>query len=152
MIYDEDPVSKRLSVIVPLEKPQGGTTYTSYLYKFMCLSSDVGGINRKPIKLIFTLEQGIGNVVGRVIIDLKLCTCPKRDRQQDETRAVDETQKLMDAADGLARSNSVFTKPSGKKRKIETEEFVMVPVSFNLIPYTMHTAVDFRCDDYLFYV
>lgn len=129
VIYDEDPVSKRLSVIVPLEKPQGGTTYTSYLYKFMCLSSDVGGINRKPIKLIFTLEQGIGNVVGRVIIDLKLCTCPKRDRQQDETRAVDETQKLMDAADGLARSNSVFTKPSGKKRKIETEEFVMVPVA-----------------------
>ncbi|XP_059090303.1 cellular tumor antigen p53-like isoform X1 [Tigriopus californicus] len=129
VVYEEDPVSKRLSVIVPLEKPQGGTTYTSYLYKFMCLSSDVGGINRKPIKLIFTLEQGIGNVVGRVIIDLKLCTCPKRDRQQDETRAVDETQKLMDAADGLARSNSVFTKPSGKKRKIETEEFVMVPVA-----------------------
>ena len=33
-------------------------------------------------------------------------------------------------ADSLARSNSVFSKPTGKKRKAnEVEEFVMVPVS-----------------------
>jgi hypothetical protein len=54
--------------------------------KFMCLGSDVGGINRKPVKLIFTLELGIGNVIGRRTIDLRICSCPKRDKQQEEAR------------------------------------------------------------------
>ena len=40
-----------------------------------------------------------------------------------------ERAKALGHADSLARSNSVFSKPTGKKRKAnEIEEFVMVPV------------------------
>ena len=47
--YETDPKSKRLSVVVPFERPQGGTNYCGHLFEFMCLNSDVGGINRDII-------------------------------------------------------------------------------------------------------
>jgi len=56
--YEEDAQSKRLSVVVPFMRPQVGTNYCSHLFKFMCLGSDVGGINRRPVRVIFTLESG----------------------------------------------------------------------------------------------
>ena len=71
---------------VPLERPQGGTEYSSFALKFMCLGSDVGGINRKPVKVIFTLETGPGNVIGRYSVDVRICSCPKRDKQQEEAK------------------------------------------------------------------
>jgi hypothetical protein len=114
---------------VPFERPQGGTDYCAHLFKFMCLGSDVGGINRKPVKVIFTLEQGPGEVVGRHVFDVRICSCPKRDKVQEETKFHKDRAEAMGLAEGLARSNSVFTKPSAKKRKMEVEEFVMVPVS-----------------------
>lgn len=128
--YETDPKSNRLSVVVPFEKPQGGTHYCGHLYEFMCLNSDVGGINRKPVKLIYTLEQGDGSVIGRWVVGLRTCSCPKRDKKQDEVKYAKERAKALGHADSLARSNSVFSKPTGKKRKAnEIEEFVMVPVA-----------------------
>ena len=44
------------------------------------------GINRKPVNVIFTLEVGIGLVVGRKVIDVRICSCPKRDTQQKEEK------------------------------------------------------------------
>jgi P53 DNA-binding domain len=46
----------------------------------------VGGINRKPLKVIFTLETGPGNVVGRYSVDVRICSCPKRDKHQEEAK------------------------------------------------------------------
>ena len=43
--------------------------------KFMCLGSDVGGINRRPLKVIFTLETGGGWVVGKKVFDVRICSC-----------------------------------------------------------------------------
>ena len=137
-IYEEDEKSKRLSVLVPFERPQGGTHYCGHLYEFMCLNSDVGGINRKPVKLIFTLEQDNGegglSVIGRVVFGLRTCSCPKRDKKQDEIKYAKDQAKAQGLADSLARSNSIFTKPTGKKRKAnEVETFIMVPVSKRVI-------------------
>ena len=128
-IYHEDTTSKRLSVLVPFDRPQVGTNYCSHLFKFMCLGSDVGGINRRPLKVIFTLETENAEVLGRFNVDVRICSCPKRDKHQEESKFNQQKVKAMGLADGLARSNSVFTKPSAKKRKIDVEEFVMVPVS-----------------------
>ena len=75
-VYQEDPTSGRLSVLFPVQD--------SRLLKFMCLGSDLGGINRRPVKLVFTLEDGAGLVVGRQVFGLRLCSSPKRDKLKEE--------------------------------------------------------------------
>ncbi|KAF2365701.1 p53 DNA-binding domain [Trinorchestia longiramus] len=51
--------SGRLSVVVPLEQPQTGPLGETMplLLRFMCLCSCSGGINRRPLAIIFTLEK-----------------------------------------------------------------------------------------------
>merc|ERR1712168_259385 len=75
------------------------------LMKFMCLGSDVGGINRRPIKVVFTLELK-GKVVGRKAVDVRICSCPKRDCQQEEKKQEDHAKKV---AERFAKSTTVPT-------------------------------------------
>ena len=91
--YCEDPITERLSVLVPLgelmkdkfEQPSSSNSF-SILIKFMCLNSDVGGPNRRPTQVIFTLEDQCCSVLGRDIVNVKVCCCPKRDRVAEERR------------------------------------------------------------------
>ncbi len=55
--YHEDPNSQRQSVTFPAEQPQAGATWVTNLFQFMCFSSCVGGLNRRPVQVIFTLEN-----------------------------------------------------------------------------------------------
>ena len=64
----------------------------------MCLGSDVGGINRRPLKVIFTLETSQEVVVGRKVFDVRICSCPKRDKHQEEERIF--TQATMVVTSG----------------------------------------------------
>ena len=52
----------------------------------------MGGPNRRPIHIVFTLE--LENVVlGRRAIEVRICACPGRDRKQDEKVALSEKQQ-----------------------------------------------------------
>ncbi|RZC32269.1 P53 domain containing protein, partial [Asbolus verrucosus] len=49
---------KRLSVVIPLSGPQAGTDSVKEFFQFVCKNSCVGGMNRRPIQVIFSLENG----------------------------------------------------------------------------------------------
>lgn len=83
--YDEHTYN-RSSVTVPMSRPNIGEQHCTVLYKFMCRSSCVGGINRRPVGIVFTLEDQNGEVLGRSCVEVKICSAPGRDRIQDENR------------------------------------------------------------------
>ena len=84
--YCEDSFSGRLSVTIPYEQAAAGTPWVVNLFQFMCFSSCVGGLNRRPIQVIFTMEED-GQVVGRQAVEVRICACPGRDRKTEENAA-----------------------------------------------------------------
>ncbi|XP_037074345.1 cellular tumor antigen p53-like isoform X2 [Pollicipes pollicipes] len=83
--YEEN--QERRSVTVPLERPAPGTADYQVLFKFTCMNTCVGGINRRRLMVVFTLEEiDSGVALGRQAIEVKVCRCPHRDWRADEKR------------------------------------------------------------------
>ncbi|KAH8354406.1 hypothetical protein KR084_010377, partial [Drosophila pseudotakahashii] len=79
-------VSERYSVVVPLNMSRSGNRSAGHVrqtlaFKFVCQNSCIG---RKETCLVFCLENASGDIVGQQVMEVKICTCPKRDRNQDE--------------------------------------------------------------------
>uniref|UniRef100_A0A8C7NPA0 Tumor protein 63 (p63) n=1 Tax=Oncorhynchus mykiss TaxID=8022 RepID=A0A8C7NPA0_ONCMY len=125
--YLEDSITGRQSVLVPYEPPQVGTEFTTILYNFMCNSSCVGGMNRRPILIIVTLETREGQVLGRRCFEARICACPGRDRKADEDsirkqHVTDGTKTTFRQAPHGIQMSSV------KKRRSTDEEVFCLPI------------------------
>jgi hypothetical protein len=132
-------VTGRLSVVVPFEPNEHGEAV--HMFAFMCFSSCVGSLNRKPCHIIFSLELG-GQVIGRQTIDIRVCACPGRDKRselspnprkhQESTAAEgDETPPLPQGTDVLREDSrhelsdcdrSVILSYSAKRVKLEDDD------------------------------
>ncbi|XP_063980172.1 cellular tumor antigen p53 [Diachasmimorpha longicaudata] len=100
-VYEEN--SGHMSVSVPLGTPQPGCRYVPLGFQFFCKNSCSSGMNRRPTELVFTLETPQRQVLGRRILPVRVCSCPKRDKDKEEQE-----------------SNGSIVPLPGKKRKINT--------------------------------
>lgn len=102
--YEYNSISERHSLVVPINPAQPEYDDTTVGYKFGCKTSCLGGMARRAARIVFTLETPTGDVVGRRSLFFKVCCCPKRDKERDES----EVCKDASNTDGC------------KKRKITT--------------------------------
>ena len=131
-VYEENPRSGRLSTVVRTKEANPGCDFFTVSYQFMCLGSCMGGIGRRPICLVFTLESGAGEVLGRQVVELRICTCPLRDMQQDEQKKIkgDCTPVKNSSLSSVPQSDSssVRSAGGGGGGGYDTEDLFFVPV------------------------
>uniref|UniRef100_A0A5K3FH02 P53 domain-containing protein n=1 Tax=Mesocestoides corti TaxID=53468 RepID=A0A5K3FH02_MESCO len=118
--YFYDPLTERLCVTLPYERPKEGCEYSQFNGKFTCFNSCLyngGQGNKKPLYLIITLERPMKNgtategpweVLGRQCLKFRSCACPKRDKDNNERRMA------QDLNDGSLLSGGL---PSSKRRR-----------------------------------
>ncbi|KAG9341598.1 hypothetical protein JZ751_019113 [Albula glossodonta] len=99
----------------------------------MCNSSCVGGMNRRPILIIVTLETRDGQVLGRRCFEARICACPGRDRKADEDsirkQHVTEGTKNSEGTKRPFRQASHGIQMSSiKKRRSTDEEVFCLPI------------------------
>ena len=111
-LYDRNACSGRLSVITPFGHPHIGSNYVAHVYKFTCIGSCAGGINRRATSVVFTLEQH-GQILGRQSLSCRICSCPKRDRKAQESALM--KQSMM----GEVEPQPMMLSSSKKKLKLD---------------------------------
>ncbi|XP_023239106.1 cellular tumor antigen p53-like isoform X2 [Centruroides sculpturatus] len=125
--YVDDPVTGRQSVVVPYENPQVGTDFTVYIYRFMCRSSCTGGLNRRATQAIFTLEKD-GDLLGRKVLNVRICACPVRDKNSEETQHNKQRRNLKRAYSKTSLTSYSYSGPSHSKIPKLGDDYIEIKI------------------------
>ncbi|XP_058115763.1 cellular tumor antigen p53-like [Anopheles coustani] len=91
----------RLAMMIQLQGV--GDQVTPVSLEFWCQNS-CPTIERRATSLVFTLENEHGAILGRNSINVKICSCPKRDMDKEEGKGVVGGKRKHDA-----HNNSITT-------------------------------------------
>ncbi|XP_057300066.1 cellular tumor antigen p53-like isoform X2 [Hydractinia symbiolongicarpus] len=115
--------SGRLFLTIPYTGPPAGAEFQTELLSFMCFNScGHSSHSKRRIDVIFTLENN-GQVLGRQVIEVRVCACPGRDRNNEEAASP------RNGARSIRRASYVGPGRGGKRRKVSStagdEEYVI---------------------------
>nr|XP_033781308.1 cellular tumor antigen p53 isoform X2 [Geotrypetes seraphini]XP_033781309.1 cellular tumor antigen p53 isoform X2 [Geotrypetes seraphini] len=148
--YTENANTHRHSVAVPYEAPQVGSDFTTVLYNYMCNSSCMGGMNRRPILTLITLETKEGQLLGRRSFEVRICACPGRDRKMEEGNSQRKIGKSGNSKRAILDVSQAPVHPEKKRVTSSDEEIFTLQVRgrqrYELIK-TIHDALELQ--DYI---
>lgn len=73
--------NERIAIVVPMKSLADNEPLK---LEFTCQNSCSGGMNRKMTSIVFTLEDQWERILGRKLMNFKVCSCPKRDKEKEE--------------------------------------------------------------------
>ncbi|XP_030043587.1 cellular tumor antigen p53 isoform X2 [Microcaecilia unicolor] len=120
--YTENANTHRHSVDVPYEAPQVGSDFTTVLFNYMCNSSCMGGMNRRPILTIITLETKEGQLLGRRSFEVRICACPGRDRKTEEANSQRKVGKCGSSKRVIQDVSQAATPPENRKKRVTSSD------------------------------